>query len=127
MPELPDIELYLHALRSKVIGQNLNRARIVSPFLLRTFDPPIESVDGRRVERLRRIGKRIVLQFNARAGERPLFLVFHLMIAGRFRWSDAVGAKPPGKVGLASFDFDSGTLLLVESSPKKRASLHVIR
>ena len=124
MPELPDIELYLHALRPRVINKTLGRARIVSPFVLRTFDPPIETIEGKRVVALRRIGKRIVFEFDTD----ELFLVVHLMIAGRFRWSDKLGAKPPGKVGLASFDFeDSGTLLLVESSPKKRASIHVVR
>src|SRR4051794_6064061 len=122
MPELPDIQLYLHALQPRVVGKTLQRARIVSPFLLRTFDPPIEALEGQAVQSLQRIGKRIVFCF---ADE--LFLVVHLMIAGRFRWSDKAGTKPPGKVGLASFDFDTGTLLLVESSPKKRASLHVLR
>jgi formamidopyrimidine-DNA glycosylase len=122
MPELPDIQLYLHALKPRVVGKTLQRARIVSPFLLRTFDPPIEAVEGQSVRELRRIGKRIVLCFDD-----ELFLVVHLMIAGRFRWSDKVGTKSPGKIGLASFDFDTGTLLFVESSPKKRASLHVLR
>jgi formamidopyrimidine-DNA glycosylase len=124
LPELPDILLYLHALEPRLVGRTLGRARVVSPFVLRTFDPPIEAIEGKRVVALRRIGKRIVFEFDAD----ELFLVVHLMIAGRFRWSDKLGAKPPGKVGLASFDFeDSGTLLLVESSPKKRASIHVVR
>jgi formamidopyrimidine-DNA glycosylase len=122
MPELPDIQLYLHALQPRVVGKTLQRARVTSPFLLRTFDPPVEEVEGKVVQDLSRIGKRIVFHF---ADE--LFLVVHLMIAGRLRWSDKLGTKPPAKVGLASFDFDTGTLLLVESSPKKRASLHVLR
>ena len=122
MPELPDIQLYLHALGPRVVGKTLQRARVVSPFLLRTFDPPIEAVEGQVVKELRRVGKRIVFCF-----EDELFLVVHLMIAGRFRWSDKPATKAPAKVGLASFDFDTGTLLLVESSPKKRASLHVLR
>src|SRR5947207_6825867 len=124
MPELPDIELYLMALRRRVLGKTLNRLRIVSPFVLRTFEPPIEMIEGRTVQQLRRMGKRIVFEF---AGDNePLFLVIHLMIAGRLRWSEKSGAKPPGKIGLASFDFENGTLLLIESSPKKRASIHVI-
>src|SRR5678815_2865889 len=106
MPELPDIQLYLHALRPRVVGKTLQRARVTSPFLLRTFDPPLDEVEGKVVGELSRIGKRIVFHF---ADE--LFLVVHLMIAGRFRWSDKLGTKPPAKVGLASFDFDTGTLL----------------
>jgi len=122
MPELPDIQLYLNALRPRVVGKTLQRARIVSPFLVRTFEPTIEAVEGQTVRELRRVGKRIVFCFDD-----ELFLVVHLMIAGRFRWSDKAGTKPPGKIGLASFEFDAGTLMLVESSPKKRASLHVLR
>ena len=122
MPELPDIELYLHALHPRVVGQTLNRVRIVSPSLLRTVDPPVEAAQGKQVQSLRRIGKRIVFCFPD-----DLFLVVHLMIAGRFRWDAKRGAKPPGKIGQASFEFDHGTLLLVESSPKKRAAMYVIR
>ena len=122
MPELPDVELYLAALRPRVVDKVLNRVRVASPFVLRTFDPPVDALEGRPVERLGRLGKRIVFAF-----DEELYLVVHLMIAGRFRWDDKVGAKPPGKIGLAALEFDHGTLLLVESSPKKRASIHVVR
>ena len=120
MPELPDITIYLEALTPRIVGQPLERARIVSPSLLRTVDPPLAAAEGRKVVALRRIGKRIVWEM-----EGHLFLVFHLMIAGRFKWRPA-GTSAPAKVGLASFDFPSGTLLLTEASPKKRASLHVV-
>ena len=120
MPELPDITIYLEALTPRIVDQPLERARIVSPSLLRTVEPPLTAAEGRTVIGLRRIGKRIVWEMEGR-----LFLVFHLMIAGRFRWRPA-GTKPPAKVGLASFDFPTGTLLLTEASSKKRASLHVV-
>jgi formamidopyrimidine-DNA glycosylase len=120
MPELPDIEVYLEALRPRIVGQPLEAVRMGSPFLLRTVEPPIESFLGRRVEGLRRLGKRIVIGFE---GER--FAVLHLMITGRLHWKPR-GAKVPGKVGLAAFDFPTGTLLLTESSAKKRASLHLV-
>ena len=121
MPELPDITIYLEALTSRIVGQPLERARVVSPSLLRTVDPPLTAAVGRSVVGLRRIGKRIVW-----AMEGDLFLVFHLMIAGRFKWRPE-GTKSPAKVGLASFDFPTGTLLLTEASPKHRASLHVVQ
>ena len=120
MPELPDITIYLEALAPRIVGQPLERARIVSPSLLRTVDPPLSAAEGRTVAGLRRLGKRIVWEMQG-----DIFLVFHLMIAGRFRWRPE-GTKPPAKVGLASFDFPSGTLLLTEASPKHRASLHVV-
>ena len=120
MPELPDITIYLDALAPRIVGQPLARARIVSPSLLRTVDPPLSAAVGRKVVGLRRIGKRIVWEL-----EGQLFLVFHLMIAGRFKWRPE-GTKPPAKVGLASFDFPTGTLLLTEASSKKRASLYVV-
>ena len=120
MPELPDITIYLEALASRIVGQPLKRARIVSPSLLRTVDPPLSAAEGRRVVGLRRLGKRIVWEM-----EGNIFLVFHLMIAGRFKWRPE-GTKAPAKVGLASFDFPTGTLLLTEASPKHRASLHVV-
>ncbi len=120
MPELPDITLYLEALAPRIVGQPLERARIVSPSLLRTVDPPLAAAEGRKVVGLRRIGKRIVWEM-----EGKLFLVFHLMIAGRFKWRPE-GTSAPAKVGLASFDFPTGTLLLTEASPKKRASLHLV-
>lgn len=121
MPELPDVELYLHALRSRVEGEVLEGVRLASPFVLRSVDPPLGDFQGKRVLGLRRIGKRVVLEF-----EGELFLVIHLMISGRFRWKDA-GAKIPGRLGLAAFDFSSGALLMTEASKKKRASLHAVR
>lgn len=120
MPELPDITIYLDALQPRIVGQPLERARIVSPSLLRTVDPPLSAAEGRKVVALRRIGKRIVWEM-----ESKIFLVFHLMIAGRFKWRPD-GTKSPAKVGLASFDFPTGTLLLTEASTKKRASLYVV-
>jgi formamidopyrimidine-DNA glycosylase len=121
MPELPDVELYLHALRPRVVGKTLQGVRIASPFLLRTVDPSVEEVIGKRVLDLRRLGKRIVLGL-----EEDLFVVIHLMIAGRFRWKTP-GHKIPGRLGLAAFDFEDGTLLLTEASKKKRAALHLCR
>ena len=120
MPELPDITIYLEALAPRIVGQPLERVRITSPSLLRTVDPPLSAAAGRTVVGLRRIGKRIVWQM-----EGKLFLVFHLMIAGRFKWRPE-GTKAPAKVGLASFGFPTGTLLLTEASPKHRASLHLV-
>jgi formamidopyrimidine-DNA glycosylase len=121
MPELPDIVTYIDALRTRVVEQPLQRVRLASPFLLRSVAPPITAVEGRRVEDIRRLGKRIVLCLTD-----DLFLVFHLMIAGRFRW-ERRGAKPPGKIGLAALDFPNGTLLMTEASRKKRAALHVVQ
>jgi formamidopyrimidine-DNA glycosylase len=121
MPEYPDIELYLHALRQRVAGQTLERVRLVSPFLLRSIDPPIDAVNGRSLTGLSRLGKRIVWDF----GE-ELYLVFHLMIAGRFKWK-ARGAAVPGKVGLAAFDFPGGTLVLTEAGSRRQASLYAVR
>jgi formamidopyrimidine-DNA glycosylase len=121
MPELPDVTIYLEALRPRIVGQPLERVRLASPFILRSVDPPISAVTGRRVERLHRLGKRIAVDFGD-----GLYVVLHLMIAGRLRW-ERRGAKPPGKIGLAAFDFPTGTLLLTEASPKKRAALYVVR
>ncbi|HKQ98769.1 MAG TPA: DNA-formamidopyrimidine glycosylase family protein [Candidatus Polarisedimenticolia bacterium] len=121
MPELPDIVVYIEALERRVAGKRLERIRLRSPFLVRSFEPPIGAADGRRVAGLRRMGKRIVLPL-----EDDLFLVLHLMIAGRLKWAKA-GAKPPGKIGLAAFDFEGGTLLLTEAGTKRRASLHLVR
>jgi formamidopyrimidine-DNA glycosylase len=121
VPEYPDIELYLHALRPRLLGQRLERVRIASPFLLRSVDPPIESVVGASITGLHRLGKRIVCEL-----EGELYLLFHLMIAGRFRWRTA-GAPVPGKIGLAAFDFGNGTLLLTEAGSKRHASLYVVR
>jgi formamidopyrimidine-DNA glycosylase len=120
MPELPDVVVYLERLQPRVGGQILRKVRIVGPFLLRTVDPPVEAAEGKRVERLLRVGKRIVLGL-----EGGLFLVLHLMIAGRLHWA-AAGARVHSKVGLAAFDFEGGTLLLTEAGSKKRASLHVV-
>ncbi len=121
MPELPDIEAYLAALRTRCLDQPLEQVRLRSFSLLRTFDPPLEAVHGRRLVELRRIGKRIVLGF-----EDDLWLVLHLMIAGRLRWKEA-GAKVPGRIGLAAFDWPDGTVVLTEAGTKKRASLHVVQ
>ena len=122
MPELPDVTIYVEALRARLRGQPLEKIRMASPFLLRSVDPPLSEFTGLEVTAVRRMGKRIVLEFDG-----PLFLVFHLMIAGRFRWDEEPGAKVPGKIGLAAFDFPNGTLLMTEASPKKRASLHAAR
>src|SRR2546428_7829762 len=114
MPYSPDITIYLEAPPPRIVGQPLERARIVSPSLLRTVAPPLSAAEGRRVVGLRRLGKRIVWQM-----EGDIFLVFHLMIAGRFKWRPE-GTRPPARVGLASFAFPSGTLLLTEASSKKQ-------
>ena len=121
MPELPDITVYIEALAARVVGQTLEKTRIAKPFLLRSVDPPITAANGKRVIGLRRMGKRIVLEL-----EDDLFLVIHLMIAGRLRWVPA-GGKVPGKVGLAAFDFPTGTLILTEAGSKRRASLWLVR
>ncbi len=121
MPELPDIVAYLAALQPRIVGQRLERIRLASPFLLRTVDPPITASTGRTVRGLRRLGKRIVI-----ALEDGLFLVLHLMIAGRLHWR-ARGAKIPAKVGLAALDFPAGTLLITEAGSTKRAALHLLR
>lgn len=121
MPELPDLVVYLEALERRVLGRPIEAVRLASPFLLRTVDPPIEAVGSKTVRGLRRIGKRIVFEL-----EDDLYLVLHLMIAGRLRWRDR-GARVPAKVGVAALDFPNGTLLLTEASTKKRASLHLVR
>ncbi len=121
MPELPDILLYLHALAPRIVGQRLDRIRLASPFLLRSVDPPLSAIEGRTVSGLDRIGKRIVWAFDD-----DVFAVFHLMIAGRFRWK-ASGAPVPAKAGLAAFDFPAGTLVLTEAGSKRRASLILVR
>lgn len=121
MPELPDITVYIEALASRIIGQPLERTRIAKPFLLRSVDPPISTAEGKRVVGLSRMGKRIVVEL-----EDDLFLVIHLMIAGRLRWLPA-GGKVPGKIGLAAFDFPNGTLILTEAGSKRRASLCLVR
>lgn len=120
MPELPDITLYVERLRAKVQGQVLEKLRIASPFLLRSVTPPVSEVTGLPIVSIDRLGKRLVLGF---PGER--FAVIHLMIAGRLRWREP-GAKVPGQVGLAAFDFAGGTVIFTEASKKKRASLHLV-
>ena len=121
MPELPDVTIYLETLAPRIVGQPLEGIRLASPFVLRSVDPPPAALAGRRVRALRRLGKRIVL-----ALEDDLYVVVHLMIAGRFRWEKR-GAKPPARLGLAAFDFPTGTLLLTEASKKKRAAIHLVR
>jgi formamidopyrimidine-DNA glycosylase len=120
MPELPDVALYVEHLSARLEGATLEKARVVSPNLLRTAEPPLAAAEGRAVRGVRRVGKRIVLGL-----EGDLFLVFHLMIAGRFHWREA-GAKIPARVGLAAFEFARGTLLLTEAGTTRRASLHVV-
>ena len=120
MPELPDVSLYIECLEQRCVGHPLQKLRIVGPSLLRSVDPPISEAEGREVRGLRRLGKRIVFELDD-----AYFLVIHLMIAGRFRWKER-GAKPSRKVGLAAFDFPTGTLLLTEASTKKRAHLHLV-
>ena len=134
VPELPDIEDYLAALRPRVLDATLQRARITGFSLLKTYDPPLDACEGHRVTGLRRLGKRIVLEFAPDGSDEPLFVVLHLMVAGRLRWREH-GAKVPGKLGLAAFDWSrpgdpgtpGGTLVLTEAGTKKRASLHVVR
>lgn len=121
MPELPDITVYVERLADRVRGRVLQRVRLASPFLLRTVEPPLDQAEGRVVTGVRRLGKRIVV-----ALERELFLILHLMIAGRLHWKTA-GATLPRKLGLAAFDFDNGTLTLTEAGSKKRAGLWVVR
>ena len=121
MPELPDIVVYLESLNPRVVGRPLLKVRLTSPFLLRSVDLPLSAAEGKTVHGLRRLGKRIVFELDD-----ELFLVLHLMIAGRLHWKPA-GAKPPGKIGLAVFDFPDGALVLTERGTKKRASLHLVR
>ena len=120
MPELPDITVYVEHLDAKLRGSTLQRIRVLNPFLLRTAVPPITQAEGRRVIGIERLGKRVVLVLDG-----GLFLVIHLMIAGRLRWLP-VGAKPPGRIALATFEFDGGTLLLTEAGSQRRASLHLL-
>lgn len=121
MPELPDISAYITALESRIVGQPIQHVRLASPFLLRTAEPPLATVEGRKVRELRRIGKRIAIGV-----EDDLWLVLHLMIAGRLHWRD-VGAKLSGRNQLAAIDFPNGSLVLTEAGAKRRASLHVFR
>jgi formamidopyrimidine-DNA glycosylase len=120
MPEFPDVTVYIEALAERVLNQPIQKVRIGSPFVLRSFEPPIRAVEGRRILALRRLGKRIVFEL-----EDGFFLIVHLMIAGRLHWK-ARGAKIARKYGQAAFDFANGTLLLTEAGSKKRASIHLV-
>jgi formamidopyrimidine-DNA glycosylase len=130
MPELPDVTAYLVALEPRVLGHRLTGIRIASPFVLRSVDPPLREAFGKTVVGLRRLGKRIVFELatgEARE-EAAIFIVIHLMIAGRLHWKDAPAARiPGGKRGLAAFDFSTGTLLFTEEGTKKRAALYLVR
>ena len=121
MPELPDVELYLHALRPRILNEPLDAVRVVSPFVLRSVAPPVAEVAGRRVRGLRRLGKRIVFELGD-----EYFIVIHLMVAGRFQWKGPRVAVP-ARIGLAAFDFPRGTLVFTEASKKHRAALHLVR
>ena len=122
MPEMPDVTVYAERLAARVVGRRLHRVRVLNAFLVRTAVPPLAEVDGRRVDGVERLGKRIVL-----ALEGDLLLVVHLMIAGRLKWLPA-GAKPPGRITLALFEFETaGTLALTEAGTQRRASLHLLR
>jgi formamidopyrimidine-DNA glycosylase len=121
MPELPDVTVYIEALAERVLNQPIQKIRIGSPFVLRSFDPPISAAEGKKVLALRRLGKRIVFEL-----ENELYLIIHLMIAGRLHWKPK-GAKIARKYGLAAFDFLTGTLLLTEAGTKKRASIYLVR
>jgi formamidopyrimidine-DNA glycosylase len=121
MPELPEVAVYIEALEKRVLGQTLTGIRLASPFVLRTVDPRPAEVAGHSVAGVRRVGKRIVF-----ALEGDFFIVIHLMVAGRFRWL-AAGAKIPGRIGLAAFDFAHGTLAMTEAGSKRRASIHLLR
>jgi formamidopyrimidine-DNA glycosylase len=121
MPELPDVTVYIEAIEARVRGAELLAVRLPSPFVLRSVDPPLRAAIGRTVTGLRRLGKRIVIEL-----EDELFLVLHLMIAGRLHWKRA-GARPPGKIGLAAFDFSTGALTMTEAGSKRRAALHLVK
>ena len=121
MPELPDVTVYVELIAAKTVGRQTERARIASPFVVRSVDPPIRDVEGKTVREVRRIGKRIAIGLDD-----DLWLVIHLMIAGRFRWLKP-GAKIPGRLGLAAFDFENGTLLLTEAGTQRRASVTLVR
>ncbi len=121
MPELPDVTVYIEALQKRLNGAEFLKLRLANPFVLRTVEPAGPELAGKAVRHVRRMGKRVVIELD---GE--LFIVIHLMIAGRFKWLPA-GAKVPGKVGLAAFDFSTGTLVLTEAGSKRRASIHLLR
>jgi formamidopyrimidine-DNA glycosylase len=121
MPELPDVTVYVELIAAKTIGRKIERVRIASPFVVRSVDPPVRNVEGKTVREIRRIGKRIAIGLDD-----DLWIVIHLMIAGRFRWLKP-GAKIPGRLGLAAFDFENGMLVLTEAGTQRRASITVVR
>lgn len=121
MPELPDVTVYVECIAAKTAGRKIERVRIASPFVVRSVDPPIYEIEGKTVREVRRIGKRIAIGV-----EDDLWIVIHLMIAGRFRWLKP-GTKIPGRLGLAAFDFDNGSLVLTEAGTQRRASITVVR
>src|SRR5258708_18128729 len=121
MADLPDVMVYIEALQKRLAGATMLKLRLTNPFVLRTVEPVPQELSGKRVRSIERMGKRIVFGFDD-----DLFLIIHLMIAGRFRWL-AAGAKIPGKLGLAALDFDTGTLLLTEAGSKPPAPHHIVR
>ncbi len=121
MPELPDVVVYVESIEAKVKGKIIERVRIASPFVVRSVDPPVSGAEGKTVREVRRIGKRIAIGL-----EEGLWIVIHLMIAGRFRWLKP-GAKLPGRLGLAAFDFKNGSLVLTEAGTQRRASITMVR
>jgi formamidopyrimidine-DNA glycosylase len=121
VPELPDVTVYVELIAAKTIGRKIERVRVTNPFVVRSVDPPIREIEGKTVREIRRIGKRIAIGLDD-----DLWVVIHLMIAGRFRWLKP-GAKIPGRLGLAAFDFENGTLLLTEAGTQRRASITVVR
>jgi formamidopyrimidine-DNA glycosylase len=121
MPELPDVELYRSALTARVSGRPIEAVRVGNPFVVRTYDPPVAAIAGRTVRGIRRLGKRLIFELDG-----ALFIVVHLMIAGRLRWRDR-GAAIPGKIGLLAFDFPEGTLLLTEAGSKRQAAVHLVQ
>lgn len=125
MPEIPDIELYLHALDNFVVNHEIKNVIVKSPFVVRTFEPPIEEIVGRKVVRVFRLGKQILWKLQADGNGLESYLIFHLMIAGRFHWRN-VSALPKSKNDLAVFQLDHGSLLMTEASQKKRASIHLV-
>src|SRR5258708_2898907 len=122
MPELPDITVYIEALDQRIVSRKLEQVRFANPFLLRTVDPPVSAAQGRTVTRLRRVGKRIAIGM-----DNDVWLVLHLMIAGRLHWKKPLAPIPGGRRGVAAFDFSNGALILTEAGTQKRASLHLVK
>jgi formamidopyrimidine-DNA glycosylase len=121
MPELPDVTVYVELIAAKTVGRTIDRVRVASPFVVRSVDPPVSTAEGKTVRDVRRIGKRIAIGLDD-----DIWVVIHLMIAGRFRWLSP-GAKIPGRLGLAAFDFENGTLLMTEAGTQRRASITLVR